>query len=165
MTIQKMSVRAISALAAATGFLLPATFGPARADDTHATKRGRTGRANIQAAPDSPTASRSGLRIGRSRIITGIASFYGARFHGHRTSSGERFDMHAMTLACRRLPLGTRVRVTNLRNGKSVIGRVNDIGPNGRFRRTRVADLSKGMARKIGFTDGLTRVRMEVVGR
>jgi len=112
-----------------------------------------------------PVSPRSGLRVGRSKIITGVASVYGSELHGQRTASGERFNRHAMTLACRRLPLGTRVRVTNLRNGKSVIGRVNDIGPNGRFRRTRVADLSSGMARNIGMAYGLGRVRLEVVGR
>jgi len=112
-----------------------------------------------------PVSPRSGLRVGRSKIITGIASVYGRDLHGQRTATGERFNMYAMTLACRRLPLGTRVRVTNLRNGKSVIGRVNDIGPNGRFRRTRVADLSSGMARSIGMAYGLGRVRLEAVGR
>jgi rare lipoprotein A len=115
-------------------------------------------------AKSAPTASRAGLRVGRRKVLTGVASFYGGSFHGRRTYTGERFNQYAMTLACRRLPMGTRVRVTNLRNGRTVVGRVNDLGPNGRFR-SRVADLSKGMARKIGFTDGLTRVRLEVIDK
>jgi rare lipoprotein A len=128
----------------------------------HLTKTSASAACKKKATPS--TASRSGLRVGRRKVLTGVASFYGGRFHGRRTFTGERFNQYAMTLACRRLPMGTRVRVTNLRNGKSVVGRVNDRGPNGRFR-SRVADLSKGMARKIGLTDGLTRVRLEVLDK
>ncbi len=116
----------------------------------------------------APTANRSGLRVGRPKLrttgkaLTGLASYYGPGFHGRRTASGERFNMYAMTLACRRLPMGTRVRVTNLRTGKSAVARINDYGPNGRSRR-RVADLSKGLANRIGLRDGLARIRLEVV--
>lgn len=83
---------------------------------------------------------------GRS-IGSGVASFYGRRFHGRRTASGERFDMNAMTAAHKTLPFGTRVLVTNPRNGKSVVVRINDRGP---FIRGRHIDLSRAAAKEIG---------------
>ncbi len=77
----------------------------------------------------------------------GSASWYGPGFHGRKTASGEIYDMNALTAAHKRLPLGTRVKVTNLRNGKSVVVRINDRGP---FHGNRVLDLSKAAAKKIG---------------
>jgi rare lipoprotein A len=91
--------------------------------------------------------------------IVGQASWYGPGFHGRRTASGERFNRNAMTLASRHLPFGTRVRITNLKNGKTVIGRVNDRGP---FVHGRIVDLSQGMARKLGI-GGVGKVKVEVV--
>ena len=86
----------------------------------------------------------------------GIASFYGRAEHGGPTASGERFNMHAMTAAHRTAPLGSRLKVTNLKNGKSVVVRINDRGP---FVRGRVIDLSHAAADVLGFTGaGLTRV-------
>ena len=76
----------------------------------------------------------------------GIASWYGKQFHGKKTSSGEIYDMYAMTAAHKTLPLGTRLRVVNLANNKSVIVRVNDRGP---FVRGRIIDLSYSAAKKI----------------
>src|SRR5581483_1403418 len=73
--------------------------------------------------------------------MVGNASWYGPGFSGHRTASGERFNRNAMTLAHRGLPFGTRVKVTNLKNGRAAIARVNDRGP---FVRGRIADLSQG---------------------
>jgi rare lipoprotein A len=90
---------------------------------------------------------------------TGEASFYGKEFNGRQTSSGERFDMHALTAAHRTLPFGTRVRVTNLANGKSVIVRVNDRGPHVR---ARIIDLSYGAAHEIGIS-GTARVTLEAL--
>ena len=78
---------------------------------------------------------------------SGIASYYGKRFHGRRTASGERFDMHAMTAAHRTLPFGSMVRVTNPHNGESVVVRINDRGP---FSAGRTIDLSRAAAEKIG---------------
>ncbi|MCU7937937.1 MAG: septal ring lytic transglycosylase RlpA family protein [gamma proteobacterium symbiont of Bathyaustriella thionipta] len=77
----------------------------------------------------------------------GIASWYGSKFHGKRTSSGEPYDMHAMTAAHKTLPLPTYVRVTNLKNGRQVILKVNDRGP---FHDNRVIDLSHTAAVKLG---------------
>ncbi len=77
----------------------------------------------------------------------GIASWYGSKFHGRPTASGERYDMYAMTAAHRTLPLPSYVRVTNLENGRSVVVRVNDRGP---FHGNRIIDLSYAAASKIG---------------
>jgi len=79
----------------------------------------------------------------------GIASWYGKKFHGHRTSNGEIYDMYKMSAAHKSLPLPTFVRVTHLKNGKSVILRVNDRGP---FHHNRLIDLSYVAARKLGIT-------------
>jgi rare lipoprotein A len=101
----------------------------------------------------------------RPRTQIGLASFYGPGFHGNRTASGARFDQRKMTAAHRTLPLGTRVRVTNLDNGESVVLLINDRGPYGRNRRKgTIIDVSKGAAAKLDFiSDGLTRVRLEVL--
>ncbi|MCG6934785.1 MAG: septal ring lytic transglycosylase RlpA family protein [Proteobacteria bacterium] len=80
----------------------------------------------------------------------GIASWYGKKFHGHRTSSGEPYDMYAMSAAHKTLPLPSYVRVTNLKNRKSVIVRVNDRGP---FHQNRLIDLSYVAAKKLGIID------------
>lgn len=97
----------------------------------------------------------------RGREETGVASFYADRFHGRRTASGERFDQSAMTAAHRTLPFGTRVRVTNLGNGRRVVVRITDRGP---AKRERVIDLSKAAARELRFVGaGLARVRLEVL--
>jgi rare lipoprotein A len=91
----------------------------------------------------------------------GLASWYGARHAGHRTASGERFDPDALTAAHRTLPFGSRVRVTNVENGRSVVVRINDRGP---FAEGRVIDLSEAAARAIGITEsGLARVRLDVL--
>ena len=79
----------------------------------------------------------------------GIASWYGTKFHGRRTSSGERYDMYAMTAAHKSLPLPTYVRVRNLKNQQSIIVKVNDRGP---FHENRVIDLSYAAAHKLGIT-------------
>lgn len=92
----------------------------------------------------------------------GIASWYGEKFHGRRTSSGEAYDMYALTAAHKTLPLPTHVRVTNLENGRSLIVRVNDRGP---FKDNRLIDLSYAAAYRLGYLDsGTARVRIEVVG-
>lgn len=90
---------------------------------------------------------------------TGIASWYGPGFHGHRTASGERFNQNAISCAHKRLRLGSVVRVTDLRSGRSITCRINDRGP---YVRGRVIDLSKGAARALGM-GGLAKVRVEVV--
>lgn len=89
----------------------------------------------------------------------GIASWYGSKFHGRRTSSGEAYDMYAMTAAHKSLPLPTYVEVTNLENGRRIIVKVNDRGP---FHQNRLIDLSYVAAAKLGITrkgTGLVEVR------
>ena len=92
----------------------------------------------------------------------GVASFYGAELAGNRTASGERFNPNAMTAAHRTLPLGTKVRVTNKANGKSIVVRINDRGP---FSKGRIIDLSRGAAEKISMVrSGTARVTIERIG-
>ncbi len=91
----------------------------------------------------------------------GIASWYGKKFHGERTSSGEIYDMYAMTAAHPTLPLPSYVRVTRLSNSKSIVVRVNDRGP---FHANRLIDLSYTAAYKLGFLDdGSTPVEVELI--
>jgi rare lipoprotein A len=93
----------------------------------------------------------------------GHASWYGAKFHGEPTASGEPFDMTELTAAHRTLPFGTRVRVTHLSNGRSVVVRINDRGP---YIRGRIIDLSRAAAGVIGMTgQGIARIRMDIIGR
>lgn len=98
-----------------------------------------------------------------SRVFYGQASFYSNKFNGRKTASGEIFNQAKFTCACNVLPLGTWVKVTNLRNGKSVNVKVNDrIHPKMR----RVVDLTRAAAQKLGFVaHGLTRVKVEVSGK
>lgn len=93
----------------------------------------------------------------------GLASWYGNEYHGRQTASGELFDQEAMTAAHKKLPFGTVVRVHNLKNGRSVVVRINDRGP---FVRRRIIDLSKGAARQLDMIrDGVVPVRIEVLRR
>ena len=105
-----------------------------------------------------------GGSIGRGLVDLaqeGIVSWYGAAFHDRPTASGEKFDSGALTMAHPSLPFGTMVKVTNLRNGRSVVVRVNDRGP---FVGKRIADLSQAAASEIGMMRrGLARVRIEVL--
>ncbi len=92
---------------------------------------------------------------------SGIASWYGAKFHGRPTSSGERYDMYQLTAAHRNLPIPVYARVTNLDNNRSTIVRINDRGP---FHDDRLIDLSYAAAVKLGFADrGTARVRVDVL--
>lgn len=94
-------------------------------------------------------------------VQVGIASWYGPGYDGHKTSSGEVFDQDDLTAAHMTFAFGTRVKVTLLSNGKSVVVRINDRFPNAR----RVIDLSRGAARRIGLIGpGTGRVRLEVLG-
>ena len=91
----------------------------------------------------------------------GLASWYGTKFHGRRTSNGEVFDTYALSAAHKHLPIPVYVRVTNLENGKNTIVRVNDRGP---FHPDRIIDLSYAAAVKLDFHNkGTARVRVEVV--
>ena len=92
---------------------------------------------------------------------TGIGSWYGRRFHGSPTSSGEPYDMYAMTAAHPTLPIPSYARVTNLANGRSVVVRINDRGP---FHAGRAIDLSYAAASKLGYlTQGSAEVQIEQI--
>lgn len=94
---------------------------------------------------------------------TGLASWYGPRYHGRTTANGEQFDQMAMTAAHPKLPFGSLVEVTNLQNGKSVKVRINDRGP---FVGARIIDVSMAVATELDFVNaGLAEVHVELVGR
>ena len=95
----------------------------------------------------------------RDHVERGVASWYGTKFHGRKTSSGEIYDMHKMTAAHKTLPLPTYARVTNLENGRSAVVRINDRGP---FVGERVIDLSYAAAKKLDVVRNGT-ARVEVV--
>lgn len=127
--------------------------------------------AYVRTAAPAPVVSRSSgssyrqndahASSGGTIFERGVASYYGAKFHGRRTSSGEAYDKNAYTAAHKTLPFGTRVRVTALWNQKSVIVRINDRGP---YTHGRVIDLSTAAARDLGMlSKGLGQVTLEVV--
>ena len=98
-------------------------------------------------------------RIKKRKI--GWASWYGGKFHGRKTANGERYNKHALTCASKTLPFGTLLEVTNLKNGRSVVVRVNDRGP---YRKKRILDLSYAVAKKLGFIkSGVTKVAYSVL--
>lgn len=102
------------------------------------------------------------LAHARGFTENGLASWYGRDFHGKSTANGERYNMYGMTAAHKTLPLGTIVRVTNKKNGKSIVVRVNDRGP---FVSGRIIDLTKTGADKIGMlAAGTAPVRIEAIG-
>jgi rare lipoprotein A len=99
----------------------------------------------------------------KSKIQYGVASYYSNKFNGRKTSNGEIFSQQKMTAAHNSLPLGTYVRVTNLRNGKTVVVKIND---RLHHRNKRILDLTRSAAQKLGFLkSGLTRVKIEVLGK
>tara|TARA_Y100001970_G_scaffold239479_1_gene301491 strand:- start:44 stop:490 length:447 start_codon:yes stop_codon:yes gene_type:complete len=94
-------------------------------------------------------------------VQIGIASYYGKEFHRKLTANGQRFNMYKVSAAHKTLPLGTRVKVTNLNNGKSIRLTINDRGP---FKKGRILDLSYKAAQKLGFVnEGTTKVRIDVI--
>jgi rare lipoprotein A len=93
--------------------------------------------------------------------LSGSASWYGGKFHGRTTANGERYDMHKLTAAHKTLPFGTKVKITNQRNGETVVVRINDRGP---YAGRRIIDLSRAAADKIGMLrSGVAPVRVEVI--
>lgn len=94
-------------------------------------------------------------------ISTGVVSWYGGKFHGRKTASGEKYDKHELTAAHKSLPFGTKVKVTNIRNGKSVVVEINDRGP---YAKSRVLDLSQAAFSEIGHTNtGVMKVEYEII--
>ena len=98
-----------------------------------------------------------------TRVFYGQASYYANKFHGRKTANGEIFSQKKLTCACNVLPLGTWIKVTNLRNGKTVVVKINDrIHP----KMKRIVDLSKAAAQQLGYVSrGLTRVKIKIVDK
>jgi len=116
--------------------------------------------AALRTAPLSSKGFRAHKKT-RFPVTEGRASFYSDQLHGHKTASGETFNRTKLTAAHPSLPFGTWVRVTNLRNGKDVIVRINDRGP---FVKGRIIDLSRGAAKEIGLIQaGTARVKLEAL--
>jgi len=119
--------------------------------------------ATLGAAPATkgPRSTKSGPQKHQKPYEIGRASWYGKPFHGRTTASGEPYDMFQFTAAHRYLPLGTWVRVTNLRNGRWLMVRVNDRGP---VPESRIIDLSYGAAAMLEFRhEGVERVQLDLV--
>ena len=113
--------------------------------------------------PGAAIARAAKERAAKARRESGWCSYYGREFFHRRTASGERLDPDRLTAAHRTLPFGTRVRVTNLANGRRVVVRINDRGP---FKQGRVLDVTPAAARKLGFAQaGLAHVRLDVLGK
>src|SRR5438552_260909 len=101
------------------------------------------------------------ISLSFAQVQTGKASFYADKFEGSATASGEKYRHHKLTAAHKSLPFGTKVRVTNITNDQSVEVIINDRGP---YVDTRIIDLSKSAAEKLGFINqGLAEVKIEVI--
>jgi rare lipoprotein A len=118
---------------------------------------------NAASATPATVAHKKRATKSHKHYQVGKASWYGKRFHGKKTASGETYDMFQFTAAHPALPLGSVVRVTNLRNGRWVMVRINDRGP---VPESRIIDLSYGAAQVLGLRDGgVDRVCLDVVPR
>ena len=111
------------------------------------------------AAASSPERSKKATKAAPAKVGKGKASFYGRSFAGRRTASGQRYDPAKMTAAHRSLPLGTKAKVTNVENGKSVTVTINDRGPH---KRGRIIDLSRAAAQRLDMvSEGLAEVSVQ----
>lgn len=121
---------------------------------------GLTASASDPAMPDTGSA-KDAVQHGKGRrwFQIGTASWYGRYFQGKKTANGESYDMNGLTCAHRSLPLGSWIRVTNLKNRKSVFVRVNDRGP---MPENRIVDLSYGAAKAVGIS-GIAKVKLEAL--
>ncbi len=111
----------------------------------------------MESAPEVASPSVATLQYDK----IGYVSFYGKKFHGRKTASGEIFNKHDLTAAHRTLPFGTRVEVTHLRSGRKIVVRINDRGP---FHKNRILDISRASAEQLGIVNkGVARARVRVV--
>jgi rare lipoprotein A len=117
--------------------------------------------AALRAVPAPETHAPSQAQETPAWTQNGKVSWYGPGFHGRQTANGETFDTNELTMAHRSLAFGSKVRVTNLDNGRSIVVRVNDRGP---YVGGRIADLSHAAASRLGFVeDGVVRARIELI--
>jgi rare lipoprotein A len=139
-------------------FLCVASLGAAQGPNSSGSGHDRS-KAKVTSTSAQPAHPKPPKKLGPYQV--GTASWYGEQFDGKETASGEPFDMYDLTAAHPTLPLGTRVKVTNLRNSKSVVVLVNDRGP---VVEGRIIDLSYAAAQVLDFQDkGLQRVRLDIV--
>lgn len=170
--LRRMRMRRFAGLGAALLLAAPAG-GPALAEAGENTtnleaRYALPAATTIRAAPEASAVDMIGIAPPAEdeapairTLGTGIASYYGRRFHGRPTASGERFDMNQLTAAHRTLPFGSKIRVTNPRTGKSVVVRINDRGP---FSGKRTIDLSRAAAEQIGLVRaGHGKVELELI--
>ena len=119
------------------------------------------GGANIQKVNIEPNGQKKSSTSTTKHALSGTASWYGPRFHGKKTASGEIYDQNKLTAAHKTVPLGSKARVTNLDNGNTVEVEINDRGP---FVQGRIIDLSRAAARALGFVEsGTAPVRVELI--
>lgn len=157
-TESRASGRTASTAAAPPGAAGGRTKPPAMTGSLPRTGRTATASAATSRAPGA--AARSESITGPTHLLTGLASFY---WQPQMTASGEVFDPRQMTAAHKTLPFGTRVRVTDVRSGRSVVVRINDRGP---YKPGRIIDLSQAAAQVIGMSNaGITPVRLDVLPR
>ncbi len=124
---------------------------PSAGDASTVTEKTRHSKASAKSKSDNPTQRH------------GLASYYSKHLAGNKTSSGQRYDPNALTAAHRSLPMGTKVKVVNPKNDKSVVVTVNDRGP---VPKNRMIDVSGAAAKELGMTKaGVTKVETEVVGK
>ena len=143
---------------AITFFLIGCTSTPRFAERGGRSQEHSTPKNHESDSPAQPEHSSSDKPL---LTLEGIASYYADDFHGKLTSNGENFDMNSLTAAHRTFPFGTKIRVINLENGKTVVVRVNDRGP---FKEGRMIDLSRGAAQAIDLIrTGTARIRLEVL--
>ncbi len=136
--------------------LAACTSDPRYTRDLRASSGGKKPSGRVSAAPKQPAGE---FRV--NQVLKGSASWYGPKFHGRPTASGEIFDMDDMTAAHKTLPLGTWVQVTNTANGRKVEVKVNDRGP---FAGNRILDLSREAARRLDFIQaGVTDVEIRIL--
>lgn len=128
-----------------------------RSSTVHSTEN-RKWRGSTKSERTSQTASRSKYS---GRTLHGKASFYGGKWHGRKTANGEIYNQNSMTAAHKTLPFNTRVRVTNLKNGRSVVLRINNRGP---FKPGRIIDVSVAAANQLGMVkSGVVPAKVEVL--
>jgi rare lipoprotein A len=110
-----------------------------------------------------PTAKESKPPHAAKRVLYGTASFYANKFNGRQTASGEIFNQNKLTCACNVLPFGTWIKVTNIKNGKSAVVKVNDrLHP----KMKRIVDLTRATAIALGYkSQGIVKVKVEVLGK
>ncbi len=147
------------------GLVTAATFLPYASSSQRVPDRGQPDRASGEGTPPFGRWDEESLPAGAKKDFSGqmvgIASWYGSKFEGRLTASGEVFRSHKLTLASRVIPLGSRVEITNLDNGQRLTARVNDRGP---YIPGRRFDVSRGVAQKLAFQrQGLANLRVKVL--